>query len=92
MPLDRVGVVSAVAVVLCFGRPPAIEGLALLPPPDELVAVGLVDARQFRHRLFQERVGVVVALPIGLLECERSTASVCIASKALPTLREVRIL
>ena len=44
MPLDRVGVVSAVAVVLRFGRPPAIEGLALLPPPDELVAVGLVDA------------------------------------------------
>ena len=62
MPLDRVGVVSAVAVVLRFGRPPAIEGLALLPAPDELVAVGLVDARQFRHRLFQERVRVVVAL------------------------------
>ena len=87
MPLDRVGVVPAVALVLRFGRPPALEGLALLPPPDELVAVGLVDARQFRHRLFQERVGVVVALPIGLLECDRSIASVCIASKALPTLR-----
>ena len=62
MPLDRVGVVPALALVLRFGRPPALEGLALLPPPDELVAVGLVDARQFRHRLFQERVGVVVAL------------------------------
>jgi len=43
MPLDRVGVVPAVALVLRFGRPPALEGLALLRPPDE--RVGLVDAR-----------------------------------------------
>src|SRR6516162_685428 len=46
MRLDRVGVFPAVALVLGFGRPTALEGLALLPPPDELVAVGLVDARQ----------------------------------------------
>jgi len=55
-------VAPAIALVLRIGRPPALQGLALLPAPDELVAVGLVDARQFRHRLFQERVRVVVAL------------------------------